>query len=62
MKHITTECKSFLGCTKEVREHEGHSCVWEEIEHDLEHCTVGCPLYNSGHSIDASGFCNMGCC
>lgn len=25
-------------------------------------CTVGCPSYSSGHSIDASGFCNMGCC
>lgn len=25
-------------------------------------CTVGCPLYSSGHSISADGYCNMGCC
>jgi len=27
-----------------------------------EKCTVGCPFYNSGHSISADGSCNMGCC
>lgn len=27
-----------------------------------EKCTVGCPYYSSGHSIDANGYCNMGCC
>lgn len=25
-------------------------------------CTVGCPYYLSGHSIDADGNCNKGCC
>lgn len=25
-------------------------------------CRVGCPEYSSGHSIDADGSCNMGCC
>lgn len=28
----------------------------------LHHCAPGCPNYSSGHSIDASGNCNMGCC
>ena len=23
---------------------------------------LGCPDYSSGHSIDVSGNCNMGCC
>lgn len=31
-----------------------------KLEHDK--CDVGCPYYSSGHSIDAGGNCNMGCC
>jgi hypothetical protein len=30
------------------------------VEH--VHCTLGCPYYTSGHSINADGQCNMGCC
>lgn len=25
-------------------------------------CTLGCRYYQSGHSISAGGYCNMGCC
>lgn len=25
-------------------------------------CTLGCRYYSSNHSVDASGYCNMGCC
>jgi len=32
----------------------------KKVEHNK--CTVGCPLYSSGHSVDVNGNCNMGCC
>ncbi len=51
---------------------------YEELENDIftlleeakregrkeEHgkCSVGCPFYQSNHSISADGSCNMGCC
>ena len=25
-------------------------------------CSVGCSSYSSGHSVDANGNCNLGCC
>ena len=30
------------------------------IEHDG--CSLGCPYYKTEHSINASGYCNQGCC
>jgi hypothetical protein len=38
---------------------EGLSVSHDDAGHS---CTVGCPKYNSGHSVDVNGFCNMGCC
>lgn len=43
----------------------GSTWVSSDIEFhaDLDHkCSIGCPSYQSGHSIDANGNCNMGCC
>ena len=32
----------------------------KKAEH--EQCGLGCPRFDSGHSINADGMCNMGCC
>ena len=61
-KHITTECKSGDGCTKDSSFHDGAQCVWGDVEHHVSQCDVGCPLYKSEHSVDADGHCNKGCC
>ena len=34
----------------------------EGREEEHFHCSVGCPRYQSGHSINADGSCNLGCC
>lgn len=41
---------------------EFHDFVRKIKGYEHQKCNVGCPYYNSGHSIDAGGFCNMGCC
>jgi len=64
-----------FGCTKEKHDERCYKnggsawCGYEykerkKKEHeDKDHkCSVGCPKYNSGHSIDANGNCNKGCC
>lgn len=34
----------------------------EGMKEHHKKCIVGCPYYQSGHSINADGSCNMGCC
>lgn len=50
-----------IGLTEEITEkiinHLGR--IHDEPNHI---CTVGCRYYQSGHSINESGSCNMGCC
>lgn len=65
--HSAQECPHKGSCLQEKEMTEllglylrGMIAQAKKTEH--EKCTIGCPLYNSGHSVDESGHCNMGCC
>ncbi len=54
----------------QVRKKDEYDRKRKEIKRNLvkkhyfpEHkCNVGCPLYTNNHSVNADGYCNMGCC
>ena len=55
MRHIKIFKDYFKGAKFEVK-------VSPQLRKEFHECAVGCPYYSSGHSIDANGNCNLGCC